>query len=798
MKKILTFILLISLSAQAQPPVAKNLQLAGTLTYPQGVVMSNIGGYVDSLGNEYALVGTSLGLSIVDVTNPATPVEVAAIPGPNSIWREVKTWQKYAYVTTEGGAQGLQIVDLSHLPDASNVPFHTWQPFVNAGASGQTLETIHALHIENGFVYLYGSNNGNTTGGPIDGIVIADLADPWNPTLAGLFNQYYIHDGYVRNDTVWGGAIYNGFFSVIDVSDKANPVVLQTQQTPSVFTHNTWLSDNSRYLFTTDEVSDSYLGVYDVSDLSNITEMDRIQSQHPGSLSIVHNTHILNDYAVTSWYTDGVVIADGHRPNNLVNVGWYDTSPFTGDGFHGCWGVYPFLPSGNLVASDIEGGLYVLTPTYVRAAYLEGTVTDSICGDPLGGVTVTISGINVTDSSNTAGVFATGTPDAGTYTVTFSKPGYVTRVYNNVTLTNSLVTNLTVYMAPLNAVNLSGLIADSISSSPLAQANISISNASSSFNYVSDANGQFSQCGLAGGVYDVVAGKWGYETYCNQVNISTSNVTIDLAPGIYDDFAFPFGWTTSGNASTGIWVRAVPTGTVYNSTAANPDADDATDCSNKAFVTGNNSTNPSSDDVDNGATNLISPVFSLTSYTFPQIRYSRWFFNAGGTGNPNDSLVISISNGTQTVVLETVTAASAGNSSWVQKSYDLFGLIPFTANMQLIVHTADVTPGHLLEAGFDHFRIVEMDAVGIRNADVTPVISVAPVPSLPGDEIRFTSVQDPIASLNIFDISGRLIHSCNGTEKQTISFRQTLSPGSYLWRATLSGGKIQQGKLMIR
>ncbi|MEY4111414.1 MAG: hypothetical protein RLZZ46_1770, partial [Bacteroidota bacterium] len=391
MKKLLSLFLLISISATAQPPVGKNIQLAGTLTYPQGVVMSNIGGYVDSLGNEYALVGTSEGLSIVDVTNPAVPVEVAAIPGPNSIWREVKTWQKYAYVTTEGGAQGLQIVDLSNLPDASNIPYQTWQPFVSAGSSGQTLETIHALHIEDGFVYLYGSNNGNTTGGPIDGIVIADLSDPWNPTVAGLFDQYYIHDGYVRNDTVWGGAIYNGFFSVIDVTDKANPVVLQTQQTPSVFTHNTWLSDNSRYLFTTDEVSDSYLGVYDINDLSNITEMDRIQSQNPGSLSIVHNTHILNDYAVTSWYTDGVVITDGHRPGNLVNVGWYDTSPLTGDGFNGCWGVYPFLPSGNLVASDIEGGLYVLTPTYVRAAYLEGTVTDSICGDPLAGVTVTIS-----------------------------------------------------------------------------------------------------------------------------------------------------------------------------------------------------------------------------------------------------------------------------------------------------------------------------------------------------------------------------------------------------------------------
>ena len=30
----------------------------------------------------------------------------------------------------------------------------------------------------------------------------------------------------VRGDTLWGGAIYNGVFSVVDVSDKANPQIL--------------------------------------------------------------------------------------------------------------------------------------------------------------------------------------------------------------------------------------------------------------------------------------------------------------------------------------------------------------------------------------------------------------------------------------------------------------------------------------------------------------------------------------------------------------------------------------------
>ena len=119
--------------------------------------MANIGGYVDSLGNEYALVGTSLGLDIVDVTVPASPVIKFTITGPTSEWREVKTYRKYAYVTTEDGASGLTIIDMSHLPDT----VYTKQ-YLGDGAINNQLSTIHALHCDTakGFLYLYGSNIG--------------------------------------------------------------------------------------------------------------------------------------------------------------------------------------------------------------------------------------------------------------------------------------------------------------------------------------------------------------------------------------------------------------------------------------------------------------------------------------------------------------------------------------------------------------------------------------------------------------------------------------------------------------
>src|SRR5690606_39243189 len=131
------------------------------------------------------------------------------------------------------------------------------------------------------------------------------------------------------------------------------------------------------------EISGGYVAAYDVSDIGNITESDKIQSS-PGQNVIPHNTFVLGNFVITSFYRDGVVVHDATYPSNLIEVGNYDTSPsFSGDGFNGCWGVYPYLPSGLIIASDIEEGLYVLNPTYVQGAYLAGTVTDAVTTNPL-------------------------------------------------------------------------------------------------------------------------------------------------------------------------------------------------------------------------------------------------------------------------------------------------------------------------------------------------------------------------------------------------------------------------------
>ena len=425
-----------------------NVTLRSQFKY-SGQTIANICGYTDETGKEYALVGAYKGTSIVDISNPDSPKEVKFVTGPNNTWREIKVKGDYAYVTTEGGG-GLQIIDMRSLPDASGIVNKSW-----TGGTAGNLTSIHALHIDGNFVYLYGSKLFN------GGALVADISDPYNPVYVGNYQatgggkRPYVHDGYVRNDTLYACHIYEGFTDIINFKDKKNPKVLGSIETPGKFSHNSWLNQSSKVMFTTDEVPNSFLTAYDISDPSNITEIDRIQS-NPGSNSAVHNTHIIKvdegEYAVTSWYKDGFTIVDVTRPNNMVQVGNYDTyTAGSGSGFSGDWGVFPYFASKTIVASGIDEGLFVCTPTYKRACYLEGIVTDSITKLPINGATIEVTGTTLKETSNIAGNYATGMPSpGGTYSVKYSATDYITRTLTGVTLSSGVLTVRNVKLLPKN------------------------------------------------------------------------------------------------------------------------------------------------------------------------------------------------------------------------------------------------------------------------------------------------------------------------------------------------------------
>ncbi len=426
MKRISHLFLLLSLCTSTLF-AQQNMTLLGKKTYSND--LGSLWGYADGNGKEYALVGAYNGLSIVDVTVPANPVQVQFVSTNNSFWHEIKTWSHYAYVVNESGG-GLLIVDLNNLPNA--VTYVNW----TGGSLG--LSTGHTLFIDaNGIAYINGSNVG------VGGVLFLNLnTNPMNPTYLGSYTNGYVHDCFVRHDTMWTAQIYSGQFKVVNVANKTAPVVLASQSTPGNFTHNTDLSTNGKYLFTTDEVTNSYVTAYNVSNLSNITETDRFQA-NPGTNSIAHNVHVKGNFLVTAYYRDGVVIADASDPTNIIKVGNYDTSPLSGNGYNGCWEAYPYLPSGNILAADIEEGLFVLGVNYVSACFLSGKVTDYTGGASLNGVSVSIvNASNTATTTDLSGNYKTGYATAGTYNVQLSKSGYYTKTINGVTLTNGVVTVL--------------------------------------------------------------------------------------------------------------------------------------------------------------------------------------------------------------------------------------------------------------------------------------------------------------------------------------------------------------------
>lgn len=773
----------------AQTQENYNMVVRSHLPFP-GKSSANIWGYTDSQGREYALVGTSTGLEIVDVTNPDQVSLLFSIPSVNNFWREVRTHLHYAYVTTEGANAGLLIVDLSDLPNSISTNIYKGNGPIN-----NQLQTIHTIHIEDGYAYCYGSNIQE------GGAVILSLADPWNPQFVGQYGARYIHDGIVRNNLMYASHIFDGFFSVIDVSNKANPVVLALQETPGNFTHNTWLNDASNVVFTTDENENSFLAAYRIDDLNNITELDRYQTA-PGSNAIVHNTHLKDDFAFTSWYTEGVVIVDGKRPTNLVEVAKYDFSEFEGGGFNGCWGVYPYFPSGNIVASDIETGLWVLTPDLKRAAYLEGNISDSTCAIALEGAEIEIIGLGVSTLTDLNGNFKTGTPFAGTYNIKISRPGYSTVIIENVELIAEEVFTINLSLVGEAIVNLQGNASD-VNENPLQGTLIRVNNDQFSFNFQADADGNFSRCNLVPGEYSYIAGKWGFVTACEDgiaINADNDQLLISLETGYYDDFSFNFGWMVNSTATAGIWTRGVPVGTNFLGTPSNPGSDIDGDCSNQAFVTGNGGGQAGNDDVDDGYTRLTSPVFDATIFNDPFVSYYYWFFNAGGNGPVDDYLKIEISNGSETVLLQNITANTGPMSRWIRSAFRIRDFIQPTNNMRVSFEAADLPPnGHLVEAGLDLFRVFDSTTVHVSKVEKDD-IRIWPVPSkgeLHIDLTSLTELQFPL-QLNVYNQLGALIRSENIRQKQSlIQTGLTESNGIYILQLITADQKVFTRKIPL-
>lgn len=364
------------------------------------------GWHDDSTGREFAIITEEGGTNFVEVTDPENPVITGMLPihagsTPNA-WHDVRVYQDHAYIVADAaGSAGVQIFDLTQLlsvpPGASLSKFAADTTIFSETAHYPGINSAHNISINEatGFAYVVGSNGGGTTCG--GGLHMLDLSTPTAPSFAGCFADStsgragtgYTHDVqcvvYHGPDSQHNGkevcfGSNETHVVIADVTNKNAPTTIGKGTYPTArYIHQGWLTEDHRYFFQDDELDESggtvavtTTYIWDVQDLDDPVMIDTYSS---GLEVVDHNQFVIGRYATQSDYTAGLRIVDFGDVESGSELMFFDTYP-AGDPrvFGGAWGNYPYLPSGIILISSMNEGLFIVKPTVPLGLALDLTV----------------------------------------------------------------------------------------------------------------------------------------------------------------------------------------------------------------------------------------------------------------------------------------------------------------------------------------------------------------------------------------------------------------------------------------
>ncbi len=357
MKQFLLCILfLFFISQNSNSQVSMNMTLLDNWDQ-SGLNYNDVWGYVDGSGNEYAILGSRSKVHFFEITASNTLSLIDEFtPGATSTWRDFKTYGDYAFACTEGN-EGLLVYDLSNLPTSVTLAHQITSEFTRA----------HNIYIDEteGKLYVVGSNTQS------NGLIIYDVttSPPTHLASVPLPGGGYVHDIYVRNDTAYCSHGWNGFY-IWDVATPSSPNFLASYTGEPGYNHSSWVTPDGNTAFYAREVGTGLpMTALDISDYNNLGVISNFQfpllaPTHTDNTP--HNPYLVGDYLFTSYYEDGIEVFDVSDPANVTLAGYYDTYPSNTqyNGYNGCWGTYPFLPSGKILGSDGVNGLFLLETNF--------------------------------------------------------------------------------------------------------------------------------------------------------------------------------------------------------------------------------------------------------------------------------------------------------------------------------------------------------------------------------------------------------------------------------------------------
>ncbi|MBI3449732.1 MAG: choice-of-anchor B family protein [Acidobacteria bacterium] len=672
---------------------------------------AGIWGYTDG-GREYAIMGDAAGTTFVDVTDPNHPVQVALQPGhfTTNAYRDVKTLGHYAYIVAYDDAYsaGVQIVDLSALPASVSLVYDSNQDFNVAST---------VTYDEKGYLYPAAAA----------GVVIMSLANPIHPVKIGnivsvAHSTGYAYASQVRNDLAFVAYSYVASIETYDLSDRTRPAVVATFPTPRGFPFNEWLTDDGRYLFVTDFLINrgGYLSIYDVSNPAAPVQVSTFQGPnlyHPFHTT-ARDVRVKGSLAYCTWTTDGLRIVDISDPALPVEVGYYDTEPSTvlSEEPVGGRGVYPLLPSGNILVSDYERGLFVLSFS-AQYGILTGTVRDATTGLPISGASVRRMGDDAPARTGSDGRYAVDA-DPGPVTLGAIAPGYHGALVSAVATVGPRQ-SVDIVLQRLPTGSLSGVVGGDGS---LAGAQLFLTG--TGFLATTGPGGSYSFPAVPRGLYTLVASSPGFAPASATVTVqggTTVSVDLTLAPAfLYLDMESDPGWSLdpygTDDAIRGAWVRADPTGSSLPYYGALKPEDDHTPAPGKmALVTGPGEAggDPFFAGLFHGTTTLQTPYYDVSTLAHPVVSFSSWFkwtflsnavFEVEGSTDAGQTW---FDLSTREAGLERDVPLTPARWAEVHRSVETLPTPPASLSVRFAARDFNGSAEAVTEAGIDDFRIVD-------------------------------------------------------------------------------------------